>query len=50
MESKRLFDCIEHQLKHFPKEDMLAAKEKGVWKKYSTQEISETVNQLSAGL
>lgn len=50
MEIKRLFDCIEHQLKHFPKEDMLAAKEKGVWKKYSTQEIADTVNQLSAGL
>ena len=50
MEIKRLFDCIEHQLKHFPQEDMLAAKENGVWRKYSTQEIATTVNQLSAGL
>ena len=50
MEIKRLFDCIEHQLQHFPQEDMLAAKENGVWRKYSTQEIATTVNQLSAGL
>ncbi len=50
MEIKRLFDCIEHQLQHFPQEDMLAAKENGVWRKYSTQEIANTVNQLSAGL
>ncbi len=50
MEIKRLFDCIEHQLQHFPQEDMLAAKENGVWRKYSTHEIATTVNQLSAGL
>lgn len=50
MEIKRLFDCIEYQLQRFPKEDMLAAKENGVWRKYSTQEIATTVNQLSAGL
>lgn len=29
---------------------MLAAKENGVWRKYSTHEIATTVNQLSAGL
>jgi len=50
MECKRLFDCIEHQLQHFPKEDMLVAKENGIWRKYSTQEVATTVNQLSAGL
>jgi long-chain acyl-CoA synthetase len=50
MECKRLFDCIDHQLKQFPKADMLAAKENGVWRKYSTSEIATTVNQLSAGL
>jgi long-chain acyl-CoA synthetase len=50
MECKRLFDCIEHQLQHFPKADMLSGKENGVWRKYSTQEIAATVNQLSAGL
>ncbi len=50
MECKRLFDCIEHQLTNFPKEDMLSAKENGQWKSYSTQEIAQNVNELSAGL
>ncbi|MEN9685793.1 MAG: hypothetical protein RLZZ28_1579 [Bacteroidota bacterium] len=50
MTIKRLFDCIEHQLEHFPKQDMLAAKEKGQWVKYSTRQVAETVNKLSAGL
>ena len=50
MECKRLFDCIDYQLQHFPKEDMLSGKENGTWRKYSTQEVSNTVNQLSAGL
>lgn len=50
MECKRLFDCIEHQLQHFPKVDMLAAKENGAWRKYSTSEVAEQVNALSAGL
>lgn len=47
----RLFDCIEYQLQHTPKEDMFAAKiDGGIWKKYSTQEVRETVDKLSAGL
>jgi long-chain acyl-CoA synthetase len=46
----RLFDCIAYQLDKFPKQDMLAAKEEGVWRKYSTQEIEQTVNRLAAGL
>ena len=50
MECKRLFDCIEHQLQHFPKQDMLAAKENGVWRKYATEEIAQIVNETSAGL
>ena len=50
MESKRLFDCIEHQLKNFPQEAMLAGKENGGWRKYSTAEVAQTVNALSAGL
>jgi long-chain acyl-CoA synthetase len=50
MECKRLFDCIEHQLTNFPKEDMLSAKENGQWKSYSTKEIAQNVNELSAGL
>ncbi|HVY74460.1 MAG TPA: long-chain fatty acid--CoA ligase [Puia sp.] len=46
----RLFDCIEYQLEKFPKEDMLAAKENGNWKKYSTAAIAEQVDRLAAGL
>ena len=50
MNSKRLFDCIDHQLQNFPKLDMLAAKENGVWVKYSTQMVADIANRLSAGL
>lgn len=47
---QRLFDSIQLQLENKPLEDMLAGKVGGQWKKYSTQEVAETVNQLSAGL
>jgi long-chain acyl-CoA synthetase len=47
---ERLFDCIAYQLEKFPKPDMLAAKEKGVWRKYSTEEVSKTVDALASGL
>ncbi len=49
-EPKRLFDCIALQLENKPLDDMLAGKAGGQWKKYSTREVQETVNQLSAGL
>lgn len=42
-----MFDLL-HQLKQKPlKEDALAAKENGAWRKYSTQEYIDTVNFLS---
>ncbi len=50
MNTKRLFDAVKHQLENFPKNDMLAAKENGKWKTYSTQQVADTVNKLSAGL
>jgi long-chain acyl-CoA synthetase len=50
MNSKRLFDCLDHQLKNFPKQDMLAAKENGKWVSYSSTAVAEIVNQFSAGL
>ncbi|SDD13572.1 AMP-dependent synthetase/ligase [Niabella drilacis] len=46
----RLFDAIPHQLKQFPKPDMLNAKINGTWKSFSTEEVGSTVNQLSLGL
>lgn len=46
----RLFDCIELQLTKFPKKDMLAAKENGQWRTYSTEEVKQTSMQLAAGL
>lgn len=47
---KRLFDCIDHSLETSPLPDMFAAKENGKWRTYSTQEVRETVDKLSAGL
>ena len=50
MENFRLFDLL-HALKQKPlKEDALAAKENGIWRKYSTNEYIETVNNLSYAL
>ena len=50
MNYSRLFDCLEHQLSHFPKNDMMVAKENGAWKNYSTVESINIVNKFSAGL
>jgi long-chain acyl-CoA synthetase len=49
-EPKRLFDCLQYQLKNKPLPNMLAAKENGKWKTYSTEEVITTVDNLSAGL
>lgn len=47
IENFRLFDLL-HHLKTMPlKPDALAAKENGVWRKYSTDEYIDTVNALS---
>ena len=50
MELKRLFDSLDYQLQNFPKDDMLSAKENGTWRNYSTQEVKDTVDKMSAGL
>ncbi|MFT2008737.1 long-chain fatty acid--CoA ligase [Pontibacter sp. 13R65] len=47
-EPKRLFDFLAYQLEKFPLDDMLCSKENGQWKKYSTQQVADLVNQLSA--
>ena len=50
MTPKRLFDCLPYNLEKGPIPDMLAGKEGGQYKTYSTQQVSEIVNKLSAGL
>ena len=49
-EPKRLFDCLAWHLERQPLDVMLAGKESGQWKKYSTKEVANMVNNLSAGL
>src|SRR5262252_8675110 len=49
-EPRRLFDCIHYHLQTSPIDDMLAAKEGGEYKKYSTAKVAEITNELSAGL
>lgn len=50
MEPKRLFDCIAYSLSRKPLTDMLAAKENGKWRTYSTEEVKTTAEKLAAGL
>jgi long-chain acyl-CoA synthetase len=49
-QAQRLFDCIAEQLEEGGNATMLAAKENGSWKKYSTAEVKTIVDQLSTGL
>ncbi len=49
MEPTRLFDLPEYQLSHYPKPDMMAAKENGEWKSYPTEWFVKTALQLAGG-
>ena len=49
-ENSRIFDYLDFQLSKFPKADMLSGKENGQWRNYTTAEVKDTVNKLSAGL
>jgi len=46
----RLFDCIDLQLEKGGIEGALVAKENGQWRKYTSQEVKNIVDKLSAGL
>ncbi|MEM6525456.1 MAG: long-chain fatty acid--CoA ligase [Bacteroidota bacterium] len=50
MALERLFDSLFIQKENFPQKAALAAKEDGVWRSYSTDEVIEIVNELSNGL
>ncbi len=47
---QRLFDCLEMNVAANPIPDMLAGKESGSWKLYSTTDVQQQVNRLAAGL
>ncbi|HLZ87962.1 MAG TPA: long-chain fatty acid--CoA ligase [Puia sp.] len=49
-EPTRLFDCLTLNLEKDPLPDMLAGKEGGVYRTYSTQEVADTIQKLSTGL
>ena len=47
---KRLFDCLEMNLEKGPLPDMLAGKENGKYRTFSTTEVAETIEKLTTGL
>lgn len=47
MNYTRLFDILPYQLQNSPKDDALAYKEEGIWRKYSTKECVDIINQVS---
>jgi long-chain acyl-CoA synthetase len=49
-EFRRLFDCLQFHIENGPIPDMLAAKENGKWVKYSTPDVKDAVDKMSAGL
>lgn len=49
-EITRVFDLLEHSLEMHRKDDMVAAKQNGIWNKYSTENFVAQVNSVSLGL
>ncbi len=49
-EITRVFDLLEHSLEKHRKDDMVAAKQNGIWNKYSTEKFVAQVNSVSLGL
>lgn len=46
----RLFDIVERRSTEHPDAIMLAAKEQGIWRTYSSKEVWNSANELAAGL
>jgi long-chain acyl-CoA synthetase len=49
-EITRVFDLLQYSLEMHPKEDMVAAKQNGIWNTYSTEKFVAQVNSVSLGL
>jgi len=50
MNITRVFEVLEHQLKNYPREDVLGAKIDGKWITHSTQDFIRIANNISYGL
>ncbi len=49
MKFERLFDLLIRYISHFPSEEVLCSKKRGLWKKYGIEKIIEFVDSLSLG-
>jgi long-chain acyl-CoA synthetase len=49
-EPRLLFELLEHQQRRHPLDYAFAAKEQGTWKRYSTAESLDEINQVALGL
>ena len=50
MKPSRLIDILTWQAANYPQDDCIVAKENGQWRKYSTHEVQEKVDQMSRAL
>jgi len=46
----RVFDLLKYNLEKYPKDEFISGKIRGVWKKYSTRQFCDAVDNLSRGL
>ena len=47
---QRLFDIVDKRTREHPNAIMLAAKEKGQWRTYSSKDVWDTARKLAGGL
>jgi long-chain acyl-CoA synthetase len=45
-----IIDVLPYQIKNFPQEDAICAKENGEWRKYSSEECQSIIDKVSLGL
>jgi len=49
-EPRLLFELLEHQQRRHPLDYAFASKEQGTWKRYSTAQALDEINQIALGL